>query len=60
MGAFCIRALNTFDKSLYWQFDNDKILAASEENVALGLYGQISFALLSFSQPCFALVVTFE
>jgi hypothetical protein len=40
--------------------DTDKILAASEENVALGLYGRISFALLSFSQPCFALVVTFE
>jgi hypothetical protein len=45
MGAFCIRALNTYDKSLYWQFDTDKILAASEENVALGLYGQNSFAL---------------
>jgi len=40
--------------------DTDKILAASEENVALGLYGPISLAFLSFSQPCFALVVTFE
>jgi hypothetical protein len=37
-----------------------RVQNTAEENVALGLYGRISFALLSFSQPCFALVVTFE